>query len=44
MTDIYMLQNNLKKHPRRGCTFIQDINPPYILQKINSKYGHFDTL
>ena len=38
MSDIYMLQNKLKKQPDRGCTYIQDINPSITLQKITSKY------
>ena len=33
-----MLKNNLKKQPRRGCAYIQDINPSIALQKIASKY------
>ena len=33
MSDIYMLQNKLKKQPHRGYNYIQDINLLITLQK-----------
>ena len=44
MSDLYMLQNKLKKQPHRDCAYIQNINPSIILQNITLKYGHFDAL